>query len=288
LSVGTQAVSATYSVNTFEGKVASSQGTNYTVDSKTPYIWTLSYWDGSGWRRVFQVEADTSLALTFYLPATYLLRAEVPTSFYSGVVENTTISTQDELTITVSEGSGYKASNFLPGQIVSTSFSSYFLMTEIVEIWGTGSYTPPPVNNDPVDGGSAGDVILSVNKGESVSVKKNGTIEVPVMSEGEGITQIKVSGLYCDRSVVDLLEIKPGSGWIISGENGMSFTATRQFGTVGVTTVAIMVLKGKSGSSGITWAKDINNQPDQSKVSAYCGEKLIRPVTLIDSWIAVN
>lgn len=273
LSVGAQVVSATYTVNTYDGKVASSQGTNYSVDSKTPYIWTLSYWDGSSWRRVFQIEADTSLALTFYLPATYLLRVEAPTSFYTGMVENTTIPTQDELTIVVSQGSGYKASNFLPGQIVSTPFSSYFLRTEIVEIWGTGTYSPPPVNNDPVDPGNndpgrAGNALVSF---DAVKGQKNGNIVATLSVEGL-LDNLSVSGVYYDKTLLTLKSVSAisGSGWSITTPGvEIGFVAKNNNPQPGKVASFQVVFQAKNtaGITGITWGP-------ASYTGTYKGEKI--------------
>ena len=284
LSVGVQAVSATYTVNTFDGKVASSQGTNYSVDSKTPYIWTLSYWDGS-WRRVFQIEADTSLSLTFYLPATYLLRVEAPTSFYSGVVENTTIPTQDELTITVSEGSGYKASNFLPGQIVSTPFSSYFLRTEIVEIWGTGSYTPPPASNKPTDPENqdperAGNAILSFDE---VKGQKNGIITATLFVEGL-LDNLSVSGVYYDKTLLTLKSVSAisGSGWSVTAPGAeIGFVAKNNNPQPGKVASFQVVFQAKNtaGITGITWGP-------ASCTGNYQGQKIA--LTTVDGIVRIE
>ena len=283
LPVGAQAVSAIYTVNTFDGKVASSQGTNYSVDSKTPYIWTLSYWDGSSWRRVFQIEADVSLNLTFYLPATYLLWAEAPTSFYSGVVENTTIPTQDELTIIVSEGSSYKASNFLPGQIVSTPFSSYFLRTEIVEIWGTGTYSPPPAGNDPVDPGNndpgrAGTVNIGVSH---ITVSKGQTFTV----EGtvEGLCDNFSGKFWVEGGMVEIVKIEAiaGSGWtIISGPGDMPrITATNSKPSSDIVSAFKITLKAKqiTGTTGLNF---------QSCSASYKQEMLQANST--DGWVKIE
>lgn len=220
LSVGAQCAHGSFSVSTYNGKVFSAQGTDYTIGSKKPYVWTLSYYDGpESIRRVFEIDAQASLAIDFYLPGKYLLRAHVPTSFYSGVVENTTIPTQDELTIIVSEASGYKKDNFLPGLMVVTPYSAYFLRTEIVEIqnWGniaTG-YTPP-VDNNPIGGN---DVIVSFNKGEEVSAFTNSNIVEDIYIEGH---PDKVTlKFYLDFALFDTKETD------INGENGWTVTAEK-------------------------------------------------------------
>lgn len=259
LGLGPKGASATYSVSVFEGKIASSQGTDYSIGSEEPYDYVLSYWDGSSWRIIFRIQAGDELFLTFVLPNTYRLSVEVPTSFYSGVVENTTIATQDELIIEVSKGAGYVQADFLPGLIVSTPFSSYFLRTEIVEIWGTGTYSPPPANNDPIDPGNndpgrAGNAVLSFDE---VKGQKNGQVIATLSIEGL-LDNLSVSGVYFDKTLLTFksLSAVSGSGWSITSQGeGIGFVAQNsnpQPGKVASFQVVFQA-KNSSGISGITW-----------------------------------
>ncbi len=269
LSVGNQPAEGSFTASGLDNdKIFVDRGKNYGTSPVLPYSWTVIYYNGNQPTKLVEDLSGSSYSVKFYKPGKYCIEISLRAAFESGVVVNAEVWTGKSIEVNVSQGSGYNASNFTPGLIISTSTGAAVMLTTnilVVRDWSnTTGYTQP--TNNPVDNGDIpqpvsgrdGNFDASFNKGQEMQVNRNETIRVPIYGQGL-CDKGNFSGIYYDSALLTFQSIESPGSWKITQKNGTSFSATNSAPSAEPQVICYLVFKATSnvGISGITWPSNM-------------------------------